>query len=98
MMPITRGRRLPRAKGRVRRARLAIEGLDRRVAPSPTLPLPPPSPVVAVFALHPPQPCISEELNFHPPDPCLSQGPSFEPPDPCIAQGPSFHPPSLCIS
>jgi len=98
MITITLTRRSPRAERRIRRTALTVEALEKHLALSPTLPLPPPGPVDAAVTFHPPQPCVSQGLSFHPPNPCISQGLRFEPPDPCISQGPSYHPPSPCIS
>jgi hypothetical protein len=73
-------RQLRRAARPRRRASLAVESIERRLAPSPTLPLPPPHvPSVAV--------------NFEPPDPCARLAPSVEPPDPCAQLAPTFFPP-----
>ncbi|MGO9470483.1 MAG: hypothetical protein ACLQIB_06265 [Isosphaeraceae bacterium] len=96
MMTMRLNRRSPRADRQVHRCALTVEALEKHLALSPTLPLPPPGPVVALVAYHPPQPCISQGLSFHPPNPCISQGPSLEPPDPCISQGLASHPPSPC--
>jgi hypothetical protein len=64
---VRRPRRAPRPR---RCSGLAVEAIERRLAPSPTLPLPPPhAPGVVV--------------NFLPPDPCAKSATSFLPPDPC---------------
>ncbi len=68
----------------VTRRRPALELMEDRLAPSPTLPLPPPGPVTAVASFHPPDPCLSRGMSLHPPEPCIGQVPSQEPPDPCL--------------
>jgi hypothetical protein len=72
--------RRPRPAARRRRAAgLAVESIEKRLAPSPTLPLPPHVP--------------STVANFAPPDLCARLSPSFTPPDPCARPAPSFERP-----
>jgi hypothetical protein len=83
MNVMTWARRLRRAARPRRSTGLAVESIEPRLAPSPTLPLPPPhvSGVSADFA--PPDPCARPAGSFEPPDPCARPAGSFEPPDPC---------------
>jgi hypothetical protein len=77
MILMTWTRRNRPARRRPRAARLSVESIEKRLAPSPTLPLPPP---------HVP----NTVAKFTPPDPCARLSPSFAPPDPCarLAPGP----------
>jgi hypothetical protein len=77
-MNLTTWTRRPRPAARRRRAAgLAVESIEKRLVPSPTLPLPPPHVPITV-------------AKFTPPDPCAPLSPSFTPPDPCarLAPGP----------
>jgi hypothetical protein len=70
-------RRTRPATRRRRAARVSVELIEERVAPSPTLPLPPPH-------------VLSTVATFAPPDPCARLSPSFQPPDPCVRLAPSI--------
>jgi hypothetical protein len=70
--------RRPRPAARRRRAAgLAVESIEKRLAPSPTLPLPPPHVLIVA-------------TKFTPPDPCVRLSPSFTPPDPCARLAPGL--------
>src|SRR5262249_33614649 len=83
-----------------RYAGLAIEALEKHLALSPTLPLPPPhvpSPALDFLPSPPPTPAPamgalaragSVVTIMEPPDPCSTVGPRFAPPDPCFSLGP----------
>jgi hypothetical protein len=76
--------RRPRPAARRRRATgLAVESIEKRLAPSPTLPLPPPYAPSTVAQFTPPDPCARSSFSFIPPDPCARPVPGFQPPDPC---------------
>lgn len=53
-----------------RRAGPVLESVEQRLAPSPTLPLPPPHLASPIAEFYPPDPIIRETL-FLPPDPCV---------------------------
>jgi hypothetical protein len=81
MNAMTWVRQLRRAARPRRGAGLAVESIEPRLAPSPTLPLPPPH-VPGLAA------------NFEPPDPCARPAPSVTPPDPCARLAPGYEPPN----
>jgi len=62
-------RRLQRAPRPRRCSRLAVEAIEKRLAPSPTLPLPPPHDPGLVASFTPPGPCAKPAASFYPPDP-----------------------------
>jgi hypothetical protein len=98
---LTRTRRPRPAARRRRAAGLAVESIEKRLAPSPTLPLPPPHVSGLVAHVQPPDPCaagggagkVRLSPSFEPPDPCARLAPSFQPPDPCARLAPNFFPP-----
>ena len=70
--------RRPRPATRGRRATgLAVESIEKRLAPSPTLPLPPPHVMSTVAKFTPPDPCARLAFSFQRPE----TGLDF-PPDP----------------
>jgi hypothetical protein len=82
-MTLPNWKREPRASTKPGRSiQLRVELVEERLAPSPTLPLPPP--LVSSQAAHfqPPDPCTPSGAQLQPPDPC---GPAthYQPPDPC---------------
>ena len=76
-------RRLPRAARPRRCTGLAVEPIEPRLAPSPTLPLPPPHVPGLAANFEPPDPCARPALSVTPLDPCARLAPGYEPPDPC---------------
>jgi hypothetical protein len=89
--------RIQRSARRKRRACLAVESMENRLALSPTVPLPPPH-VASVLANIPSGPCYpSGSLMSHGPSafptgPCTGQGPSAIPTGPCTGQGLTGYP------
>jgi hypothetical protein len=72
----------PRPDARRRRgAGLAVESIETRLAPSPTLPLPPAHVPSTVASFTPPDPCAQLSASFIPPDPCAQPARSFERPE-----------------
>jgi hypothetical protein len=72
-------RALPTRARRPRKARLAVEAMEQRLALSQTLPLPPPA-VASLVANYPSGPAI-------PTGPCIPSGPCI-PTGLCVANGP----------
>ena len=90
---------------RRRSTSLAVESIEERLAPSPTLPLPPPHIDPSMVAsLTPPEPCVQTVREaatklaptFAPPEPCAKLASTFVPPEPCAKLAPSFEPPEPC--
>jgi hypothetical protein len=75
---LTWARKHRRNRRRPRPTELAIESIERRLAPSPTLPLPPPHVPSEVAGFEPPDPCAKPATTFAPPEPCFDA-----PPEPC---------------
>jgi hypothetical protein len=67
---MTRARQFRRAERPRRWSSLACEAIEQRLAPSPTLPLPPPHVPSQVALFEPPDPCAKAATNFETPDPC----------------------------
>jgi hypothetical protein len=69
MNVITWVRRLRRTPRPRRCCGLAVEAIERRLAPAPTHPLPPPHAAGLVASLTPPEPCAKPTTSFYPPEP-----------------------------
>lgn len=70
MNVIALARRFRRAARPRRSAGLALESIEQRLAPSPTLPLPPPHVPTSVALFQPPDPCAAQATHLEPPNPC----------------------------
>ncbi len=67
---VTLTRRPRRTARRRRSTNLAVESIEKRLAPSPTLPLPPTHVPSTAASLAPPEPCAMPAPSFAPPEPC----------------------------
>ena len=68
---------------RSRRPLLRVEGMERLLVLSPTLPLPPPHVPAQAALFEPPNPCVRLATSDAPPDPCTGLASTYLPPDPC---------------
>jgi hypothetical protein len=86
LMSMVPSRGFHRMTRRQRAVSFLVEHVEPRLAPSPTLPLPPPhvpTPIFVGAALNYPTVGGNSVLSVHyqPPDPCVTT--HFQPPDPC---------------
>jgi hypothetical protein len=67
---LIRARRLGQTARRPRSTGLAVESIEKRLAPAPILPLPPPVVATHGAVVEPPDPCARQATVYTPPDPC----------------------------